>query len=303
MQLEEALSIYERYLTYTENRSARTVDSYMRDLKQYIAWLREQKITAIEEIKDPLIRKYIAACSFRLAASSVQRSCSAIRSFHRFLSLKYDLKNPTVNLEAPHKVKKLPVYCTEEEIETIMNFFDDSDQDVLYHSIFELIYGCGLRISECVNMELSRVNLEEGFLRIMGKGSKERMLPIPRQTLTLLKHYILDVRRHYAKKNEKLLFINEKGKRIRCESVENMLKYVCSQTGIQKPITPHKLRHSYATHLLEHGADLRVIQELLGHSDISTTEIYTHVDSRRLIDGYRRFHPMAIQDEKENKGE
>ena len=181
-----------------------------------------------------------------------------------------------------------------------MNYFSNSNEDILYHAVLEMIYGCGLRISECLNAEASRVNLNEGFLRVSGKGNKDRIIPIPKYSLPIIKEYFFKVRPGWVKPKEKLFFINEKGKPVRCEKIENMLKYVCQQTGIEKPITPHKLRHSYATHLLDHGADLRVIQQLLGHSDISTTEIYTHVETKRLKEGYKSFHPMAAL---ENKGE
>ncbi len=297
MELEKAVQEFHLYLTYNENKSERTVQSYCHDLMQYVRWLKHQQISSIEEIGLSLIQHYIAELCEQKKASSVTRACSSIRSFHRFLSYKYDLNDPSMNLAAPHKIHALPIYCTEEEIKKIMDFFSNSDLDILYHAIFEMIYGCGLRISECVNAEVSQVNLSEGFIRVLGKGNKERVVPIPSNSLPILKKYFLTIRAHWANPRERLFFVNEKGRRIRCERVQIVLKYVCNQVGLKKPITPHKLRHSYATHLLNHGADLRVIQELLGHSDISTTEIYTHVDSQRLIQGYSSFHPMAKLDQ------
>lgn len=294
MRLNEAQIEYESYLTFNEGRQQKTIISYCHDVQQYFSFLSTRQIVEVEDITYDLIEEYAVSLRNQRKASTVQRACSAIRSFHRFYSFKYDTYNPAINLEAPKKNKNLPIYCTEEEISLIMNYFTESDRDVLYHAIFELIYGCGLRISECLQTSVNLINLEEGFLRVMGKGNKERLIPIPYFSLPILKHYFYDVRPQRVNPKERLFFVNEKGKRIRCENVEIMLKYVCVQVGIKKPITPHKLRHSFATHLLNHGADLRVIQELLGHSNISTTEIYTHVDTKRLIEGYHAYHPMAF---------
>jgi len=296
MKIQDAIVEYEIYLEFNENRSKRTVAAYLFDIRQYAAWLNEQGIFSIEFITSQLIQQYINSKSEFLKLSSCARIASSISSFHRFLNYKYDFFDPCKNIERPKKSKALPVYCSEDEINQIMNYFGNSDEDILYHAIFELIYGCGLRISECLELKSTQINLEDGFLRVIGKGNKERILPIPQLTLKVIKKYFFDVRPHWTKKGENLFFINEKGNRIRCEKVELMLKYVCQQVQISKPVTPHKLRHSYATHLLNHGTDLRVIQELLGHSSISTTEIYTHVDQNRLKDGYRKFHPMAKND-------
>lgn len=293
MQLDDAYREYKIYLRYNENKSEKTLSAYFSDIEKYCRWLKENQIDNAEEITYPLISRYINTKYEAMQPSSIARLCSSIRSFHRFLNYKYDLVDVADYLEAPRKVKKLPIYCSEEEIERLMGAFSNSDHDILYHAIFEMIYGCGLRISECLNLEVHQVNLEDEFVRVSGKGNKQRIVPIPKKSLLPIKDYYFKVRGNWCTNKEKIFFVNEKGKRIRCESVESMVKYLSKEVGINKAITPHKLRHSYATHLLDHGADLRVIQELLGHSDISTTEIYTHVDSKRLIDGYQSFHPMA----------
>lgn len=293
MNIQEAIQQYEIYLEFNENRSKRTIHAYLADIQNYSTWLNDQGISSIEQISPRIIQQYINLKNESLKSSSCARIASSVSSFHRFLNYKYDLLDPSKNIERPKTAKELPIYCSEDEINRIMNYFSNSDQDILYHAIFELIYGCGLRISECLELKTSQVNLEDSFLRVTGKGNKERIIPIPQLTLTVIKKYFFEVRQHWIKKGEKLFFINEKGNRIRCEKVEHMLKYICQQVNILKPVTPHKLRHSYATHLLNHGTDLRVIQELLGHSSISTTEIYTHVDQKRLLEGYKNFHPMA----------
>ena len=163
----------------------------------------------------------------------------------------------------------------------------------LYQTIFITLYGCGLRISECLELKPSQVHLDEKFMRILGKGNKERIVPIPEFTYHALRFYLDTIRPVHQSVHSKTFFINEKGKQLTSESVEKMLKWCCIQAGIEKNITPHKLRHSYATHLLNGGADLRAIQELLGHASISTTEIYTHVHKERLLEGYQKFHAKA----------
>lgn len=296
MQIDEAYKEYQIYLRYNENKSEKTLSAYFSDIEKYCLWLKENKIEKVEEITYSLISQYINIKYEAMQASSIARLCSSIRSFHRFLNYKYDFIDVAYNLEAPRRNKKLPIYCTEEEIDRLMAIFSNSDHDILYHAIFEMIYGCGLRISECLNLEVHQVNLDEEFIRVVGKGNKQRIVPIPKKSLLPIKDYAFKVRNNWCSNKEKIFFVNEKGKRIRCESVESMVKCLSKEVGIQKKITPHKLRHSYATHLLDHGADLRVIQELLGHSDISTTEIYTHVDAKRLMEGYKNFHPMAKND-------
>lgn len=296
MKFDQAYREFETYLTFNENKSARTIKNYCHDLQRYFQFLHEKGIEDTEKIICSVISDYVVHLKSLLAAPSIKRVCSSIKAFHRYMSFKYDCEDPSLNLEAPRQVKALPVYCTEEEIKQIMDSFSETDKDILFHAIFELLYGCGLRISECLDATTSQINLQEGFMRVMGKGKKERIVPIPTFSLPIIKHYFYDVRPYWASNKERLFFVGEKGKRIRCETVEIMLKYVCHQVGIKKAITPHKLRHSFAAHLLANGADLRVIQELLGHSNISTTEIYTHIETKRLIEGYQSFHPMAFLD-------
>ena len=172
-----------------------------------------------------------------------------------------------------------------------MNTFTDSLEDILNHSLLEIIYACGLRVSEVCNLTLSQVDLNVGIVKIIGKGNKERIVPIPKNSISILKKYSDVVRVVYNKNKNNYFFINKKGNKIRSEYIENMLKCIVVELGLNPNITPHKLRHSYATHLLANGSDLRSIQELLGHSDIATTQIYTHVESNRMIENYKRFHP------------
>ena len=194
------------------------------------------------------------------AAAAVNHAITAIRGFHQFLAFRFDELDPAEYLEQLQRTQSLPVYCTRDEIEKIMAQFGHSPEDIRWHAIAELLYGCGLRVSECAALTMNQVDLELGMLRIWGKGNKERLVPMPKQTIKIVREYVDTVRPLYQKKPTSWLFITRLGKKTTTASIESMIKSVCIQAGIQKPITPHKLRHTYATHMLEGGADLRSVQ-------------------------------------------
>ena len=294
MKIDNAIKEYIISLTFAEGRSDNTIDSYQRDLKIYESFLNENNINDIEKIDDLLIDRFVSQINKNYSSASVNRMKTSIRNLHRFLNFKYDISDPTINLTVSKGEKRLPIYATIEEIERIMSVFDDEiPEDLFNHTLLETIYGLGLRVSECVNLKTNQVNLEDGFVKILGKGNKERLMPIPDKTLEIMKRYFQTLRPLWQKKNSNYFFLNKKGNPTYSEYVEKMLRETNIKANIKKHITPHKLRHSYATHLLQGGADLRVIQELLGHSDISTTEIYTHVDSERLKKTYMDNHPLG----------
>lgn len=298
MKVEKAIEDYILSLSTSEGRADNTISSYARDLKKYSLFLNENMIDDVEEIREDKIFDFLDSISSNYSQSSINRLKTSIRNFHRFLNFKYDLKDPTLNISVTHERKRLPIYATKDEIDRLMSVFNDKDQkDMFEHTILETIYGLGLRVSECCELRTSQVNLRDGFVKVLGKGNKERVIPIPVRTRKLMEEYFSNIRYSWQKKNTNRFFINRFGKPIYSEYVEDMLRKRVEEAGIDKHLTPHKLRHSYATHLLEGGADLRVIQELLGHSDISTTEIYTHVESERLKDAYMKAHPFS----KENK--
>ena len=294
MKIDNAIKEYIISLTFAEGRSDNTIDSYQRDLKIYESFLNENNINDIEKIDDLLIDRFVSQINKNYSSASVNRMKTSIRNLHRFLNFKYDISDPTINLTVSKGEKRLPIYATIEEIERIMSVFNDEiPEDLFNHTLLETIYGLGLRVSECVNLKTNQVNLEDGFVKILGKGNKERLMPIPDKTLEIMKRYFQTLRPLWQKKNSNYFFLNKKGNPTYSEYVEKMLRETNIKANIKKHITPHKLRHSYATHLLQGGADLRVIQELLGHSDISTTEIYTHVDSERLKKTYMDNHPLG----------
>ena len=294
MTLDNAINDYVISIATTEGKADNTVKSYNRDLNKYREFLLDKGIDRVEKVTDRDIDKFVEYLNKNYASASINRMKTTVRNFHRYLSFKYDYTDPTLNLSVTKGEKRLPVYATIEEVDKLMGIFDDEvPKDLFNHAILESIYGMGLRVSECCNLRTSQVNLNDGFVKILGKGNKERLVPIPERTNDVLKRYYMNLRPLWLKKSTNRFFINSKGKPIYREYVEKMLQNSIIKADIDKHLTPHKLRHSYATHLLEGGADLRVIQELLGHSDISTTEIYTHVESQRLKDSYLKAHPLA----------
>ena len=294
MKVSQAIKEYIMSLSYAEGRADNTVESYSRDLKKYESFLNENNITDVESVKDVHINEFVNKINKQYSSATINRLKTSIRNFHRFLNFKYDFKDPSINLTVSKGEKRLPIYATEDEIERLMSVFnDDIPEELFNHAILETIYGLGLRVSECCNLKTNQVNLNEGFVNVIGKGNKERLIPIPDKTKQIMNLYFRNVRPLWLKKSTNNFFINKFGRVIYSEYVEKMLRESNIKANIKKHITPHKLRHSYATHLLQGGADLRVIQELLGHSDISTTEIYTHIDSKRLMDIYSKAHPFA----------
>ena len=292
MLLEDAYMDYLTRLSVNKGRSTNTVNSYARDIRQYIQWLNSEGIEDSEEITSQHCERYIAEIADTKASASVRRAAAAIRSFHQDLSFYEDETDPSVTVQVNAGGQRLPVYCTEEEIKALMSSFDDHDPvQLMDHALLEIIYSCGLRVSEAVALTLNRVDLDTGTVRVLGKGDKERIVPVPAGSVSLLKRCRDGARPLLLNKRSTLFFLNGQGRKVTVRHAELLLERKCEELQFHKHITPHKLRHSYATHLLKGGADLRSIQEMLGHSDIRTTEIYTHVENKQLFDTYAKYHP------------
>lgn len=301
MKLEKALKQYLVQQNINDGKSENTIEAYSSDLRQYTGFLLKNGIDDTEDIIYAYIDDFMHVQSKTKSSASLSRMAAAIRSFHQFLAFMYDETDPSLNLQVRQAEHRLPVYCTKEEIAKLMASFDDHDPEQLtQHTILELIYSCGLRVSEAVNLEINRVDITSGKLRVLGKGNKERIVPIPSGTIPLLKNYISKARSIFLKQNTNLFFINRFGRKVTTQSVELLLQRKCNELNFKKHITPHKLRHSYATHMLQGGADLRSIQEMLGHSDIQTTEIYTHVQNQQMFSAYEKFHPGEMDDTIDN---
>ena len=293
MKIDLLIKDYLFNLENNEGKSSSTIESYGNDLKIYKAFLDRNNIDDIKHIDDKIIRGFIVNTSRRYSQNSMNRIKVSVRNFHHYLSFKYDIFDPSFCIEVSKSNKRLPIYCTVDEVDKLMNYFKDSNEDIFNRAILETIYGCGLRVSEACNLKEADINLTDGFMNVIGKGNKERIIPIPKRAVKAMNLYYKNVRTLWLKKSTNYFFINKYSHKVYSEYVEKMLKNTIKLLKINKPITPHKLRHSYATHLLDGGADLRSIQELLGHSDISTTEIYTHVEGKRLKNSYLKHHPLS----------
>ncbi|MCK4812724.1 MAG: site-specific tyrosine recombinase XerD [Candidatus Marinimicrobia bacterium] len=276
--------------------SPNTVSSYKTDIARYLAYLKEQHLTYPEAISIDTVINYLGELSaIPLAPSSLARNLSAIRMFHRFMVNEgYCKKDITENIDSPKLPKRLPKILDIQDIEAIFDCIDiETDGGVRDRAILELLYGSGLRISELLTLRLPSLFLTEGWVRVFGKGLKERIVPYGEEAREWLQRYLLHVRPELAHsiKAEDFVFLNLRGAPLSRMGIWKIIRAYADQANINKPVSPHVFRHSFATHLLEGGADLRAVQEMLGHSDIATTQIYTHLDRNYLKEVHKTFHP------------
>ena len=289
------LDAFMEYLSSERGLSKNTLDAYKRDLKKYIKFSMDRGTEDITSIKRKVIIDYLFYLSEKgYSPTSTSRNLSAIKTFHRFLVGEgYSKSDPAGELESPRLGRRLPNVLTEQEIEVILNKPDTSkDAGIRDRAILELLYATGIRISEAVDISINDINFDMGFIRSFGKGSKERIVPLGKIASKWLKDYINKVRNKLTKGREvKELFLTRFSGRFSRVGLWKVIKKYARLTGIDKKITPHTFRHSFATHLLKRGADLKSVQEMLGHVNIATTQIYTHIDRNYLKDIHRRFHP------------
>jgi integrase/recombinase XerD len=295
--MDELLNHYLEFLTVERGLSKNTINSYKRDLKSYIGFLKIQKINDINYTTRTVIVSYLLLMQKKgKASSSISRACAAIKSFYHFLVMERLIKkDPTLNLDTPKLEHRLPRVLTLNEVEQLLN---QPDTSVIWgfrdKTMLELLYATGIRVSELILIKVEDLNVEMGFLRCFGKGSKERIVPVGSVALKYLDKYINEVRPKFLKEQDNgILFLNHLGKGLTRQGFWKIIRKYAQKAGIEKHITPHTLRHSFATHLLENGADLRSVQEMLGHADISTTQIYTHITRSKIKEVYDRTHPRA----------
>jgi len=296
--MNDYLNQYLNFLQFEKNLSDNSIYSYKTDLQRYISYLNAQRITRPVQVKEIHIRRLIQVLSeMGLLPSSLARNISSIRSFHRFL-IDEDLSesDPTEHIEGPKLRRHLPSVLSFKEIETLFDTINiETSLGIRDRAMLELLYASGLRISELLMLPVREIYFNEGFIRIFGKGSKERLVPAADRALSWIKKY-LDRSRPVLdrfKRSDGITFLNVRGTAMSRMGFWKILNGYKNVSGIRKEVHPHTFRHSFATHLLEGGADLRAVQEMLGHSDISTTQIYTHLDRSYLKQVYQEFHPRA----------
>ena len=297
---------YILHLQFERRLSINTSTSYYNDLKKYVDFLFENfKIKVPKRIFKTHIDKYLAKCLKYLPGSSTQkytgsslsRNLSSIKGFHDYL-LSNDLvkTNPVEDVDFPKINKKLPIVLSIEEMNGLLDIVKNSkNSSIRDYCIILVLYATGIRVSELINLSLINFIADENIVRIIGKGDKERIVPISSKDIQAINEYIINERSILCKKSNSngYLFLNNRGNKISRVSIWKILKKYSLESGINKDISPHTIRHTFATHLIVGGADLRIVQELLGHADISTTQIYTHLDKNNLIDIYNKYHPRS----------
>ncbi|MCG0277638.1 MAG: site-specific tyrosine recombinase XerD [Thermanaeromonas sp.] len=294
--MRELLDEFLYYLAIERGLAENTLASYHSDLEQFFDYLSKAGVTSLKESNRGLIIAYLMHLKKQgRSPATVSQHLAAIRSFYQFLLREGILSSdPTATLESPRQVKKLPKVLTVQEVELLLRQPQPQTPSGLRDkAMLELLYASGLRVSELVALNIDQINLKEEYVRCLGKGSRERVIPIGSIACFHLENYLRHGRGKLLKdKREKALFINQQGKRLTRQGCWKIIKAYARAAGLSN-ITPHTLRHSFATHLLENGADLRSVQELLGHADISTTQIYTHLTQRKIREIYNHTHPRS----------
>lgn len=300
--MREASIAFLKYLISEKRYSPHTVRAYRSDLEQFREFLIETQNkpdpVCIEDITKEDIRLFLGGLiRHGMSKKSVARKLASLRAFFNFL-MKSDLlkANPTLTLISPKTEKHLPEFLREEEIITALEGIvenGDSIAQIRDKAILELFYGTGMRLSELVGLDLNNVDLTSGTVRVYGKGGKERILPIGRNAAKSVKHYLSSRAEFHPFQGNRALFLNRMGKRMSSRGIQNIVKKWLTRVSEKNKLSPHVLRHTFATHLLDHGADLKAVKELLGHASLSTTQVYTHLTMDRLKNVYRRAHPRA----------
>lgn len=289
---------FKYYLEIDKRRSKNTINSYMSDLKGYGLFLRAyQNVYDVRDITEDMIKKYLTSLKRAdMSPKSISRKLTAIKDFHQFLCSEYDdiKEDPTRLLDSPKLNKTLPIALSVEEINKMIDSIDIKEfLGKRNKAMVVLMYCCGLRVSEVINLKLENIHMNAKYITIIGKGDKERMMPLNDEAQKTLRDYIEHERLSLSKVPRDLLFLNYKGEALSRQSVFKYIKKLALDNGIEKEISPHTLRHTFATHMLEAGVDLRVLQEMLGHEDISTTQIYTNINKKYISEVYNKTHPLA----------
>jgi integrase/recombinase XerD len=295
--IKDITQSFKTYLLLEKNLSANSVNAYIHDIEKLESFLKDNYNdvhllnTEAKHIKEFLKTLH----QIELEPSSISRIISGIKAFFNYLNYAQIISNnPTETLETPKTKRKIPTVLTVDEIESMISKIDRSTPEgERNYAMIELLYGCGLRVSELVELKISNINLKEEFIKVVGKGNKERLIPLGKPAKKAITNYYENYRKHFKElpKYEDILFLNKFHRPLSRIMVFYIIKDLCQKANIQKNISPHTLRHSFATHLIEGGANIRAVQELLGHSSITTTEIYTHIDREFLRENLLSYHP------------
>ena len=297
MSWESAILGFKSYLTIERSLSANSVDAYILDVKKLADFAKEKEKTELQIERSDLSEFISNISKSGVAARSQSRIISGIKAFYKYLIMEdYITANPTELLESPKIGMKLPDTLSIKEIDKLIAAIDLSKAEgERNRAMLEILYSCGLRVTELITLKLSNVSFVEGFIKVVGKGNKERLAPIGNTALKYLNIYINEVRNHQEiqKGYKDIIFLNRRGKQLTRVMIFTIIKQLAKKIGLKKNISPHTFRHSFATHLIQGGADLRAVQEMLGHESITTTEIYTHLDKEYLRETIIAFHPRA----------
>lgn len=300
-KLNELLSEFKQYLTIDQGKAINTVVSYSTDIDKFLSFISDKyHIDKIQDVKQENVREYLNFIySKQYSTASTRRIISSLRQFFLFLKKNNWIeKTPMTFIEAPKPMKKLPKVLNQIQVEQIIQAPDiQTSIGIRDRAIFELMYATGLRVSELTHLQLDEIHLDLGFIQTIGKGNKERIVPMGEEAIYWIDKYLDEVRFEFLSnsktRNNKYLFLTQRGQPFTRQGIWKNLKKYTKIANIEIEVSPHMLRHSFATHILENGADLRMVQELLGHSDVSTTQIYTHITKHRLQEVYRKSFPRA----------
>lgn len=295
--MDEQIEDYLHNLKIERGLAPNTIAAYRQDLEAFKQFLGQQRVTTFAEVDQLTILNYLKSLQTAgKARNSVTRTVSTLRRFFRYLVQQEELTvDPMAEVRAPKHARTLPAVLTVDEVNALLEAPDTSNKyGIRDRAILEVMYATGLRVSELVHLKLGELHLEMGLIQTVGKGNKERIIPIGDVAISWIDRYLTQSRPVLLKqRTSPYLFLNAHGSGLSRQSIWQKIQGYVSLAGIKKHVTPHTLRHSFATHILENGADLRIVQELLGHSDISTTQIYTHISKKRLAEVYQRTHPRA----------
>lgn len=304
--ITDIVKSYTRYLKLERNYSPNTLAAYQNDLSWLLSFCEQQEMNPLDMQLEDLQHFAVQLHEHQIGPTSQARILSGIRSFYKYLLLSGEIEqDPTELLESPHLGERLPEVLSTDEIDQIQKSIDLSKPEGQRNkTIIEVLFSCGLRVSELVNLKLSNLYLEEGFVRVMGKGSKERLVPISSKAIRELKYWFMDRNLMKIQQGEEdYVFLNRRGKHLTRTMILIMLKRQAVAAGITKTISPHTLRHSFATELLKGGADLRAIQAMLGHESIGTTELYMHIDTTTLREEILQHHPRNMKEKDDDNEE